>query len=287
MNKFISPLTWPGGKAKQWNLIKSYFPKNTERMRYIEPFFGGGSIGLNALREDLFRDYTFNDINTDLINFWKGIMSDKNFLEMYKPILKLIFHPKVKTLDEIKSIYAEIERETPNHWLLFLLKNNLTFNGSVKGTWTQQRLEQNWNHNKFERVLETSKLLNKKYWSTLPLVHFENNPAQGSMFFGKYNSKTWMKNTFYYIDPPYFEIKNLYEYSMSQKQWKKFKGWIREINNYGAKFCISLNDCPEVREMFKEFNIYEAAWKYTSSNTKNCPIKIGKELIITNYEIKE
>ncbi|ATZ17937.1 DNA adenine methylase [Mesoplasma melaleucae] len=51
MSKFISPLTWPGGKSKQWNLIKELFPKETKHLQYVEPFFGGGSVGLNALRE--------------------------------------------------------------------------------------------------------------------------------------------------------------------------------------------------------------------------------------------
>ncbi|AUB31261.1 DNA adenine methylase [Spiroplasma floricola] len=266
-NKFISPLTWPGGKAKKWNLIKSYFPKDTKDMTYFEAFFGGGSVGLNALKEKLFKEYYFNDIDFKLIMFWVGI-SETNWLQW-----KHLFYPNVKDINILK------DQKVQDKTVYYLMKNNLTFNGQQWGTWTQKRLEQNWNLNKFDRIINCSNLLaynrNKINWKCdnfLDILDYE----------WKFDS-----NTFMYLDPPYYLNKGKpYRYKFTVEQFNLFKDVVDKHSKMGVKILISLDDCFEVRELFKDYYIYEAEWKYTSTNTKYHKVKLGKELFITNYEVK-
>ncbi|ATZ17824.1 DNA adenine methylase [Mesoplasma melaleucae] len=267
MNKFISPLTWPGGKSKQWNLIKSYFPKETKNLIYIEPFFGGGSVGLNALREDMFNKYYFSDLDENLIFFWKSLSNSEQWNNLN---LEKWFYPN-SSLEWLKN-----NKNDAFDGLIFLLKNNLNFNGQSKGTWTQQRLQQNWNLNKYKRIIVCKKLLEENNNK----IHFSIND------FGLLCSYRWSdkyKKMFVYLDPPYYQ-KNVYKYNFVEQDWKDLIRVIGELNERGVRFLISINDCPETRYMFKDYYIYEAEWKYTSSNTKKSKVRMGKELIITNYK---
>lgn len=140
MSRFITPLTWPGGKSKQWNLIKSYFPKNTKEMVYVEPFFGGGSVGLNYLRENLFKKYIFKDNNAELISFWKNITS------ISKKMTRHLFWPNI-TLQKLgeklnKMLVSNCEccglLNDESQGIELLVNNNLNFNGLLCGTWLKK-----------------------------------------------------------------------------------------------------------------------------------------------------
>lgn len=265
MSRFISPLTWPGGKAKQWKLIKNYLPKETKKMKYIEPFFGGGSVGLNALKEELFNTYTFNDLDNELMLMWIWFTTKTD----YSKINEHMFYPSINLKDSINFYESNNYYGDP---LTYIMRNNLTFNGNRKGTFTQQRLEQNWNTNKFHRIIECAKLLFKNK----DKITFENKDYQNLI---NLNTK---KDTFYFLDPPYFNIKGLYTHE--KIEWTIFSHSLNFINAKGSKFLLTINDCKEARKVFKDWNIYSEEWKYTSSNTKKSNVKTGKELIITNYK---
>ena len=47
-----------------------------------------------------------------------------------------------------------------------------------------------------------------------------------------------------------------------------------------GKFLLSLNDVPEVREIFKDFKIEPVTVRYSASKTQR---PVGKELLISNY----
>lgn len=52
------------------------------------------------------------------------------------------------------------------------------------------------------------------------------------------------------------------------------------LENIHGKFILSLNDVPEVREIFAGFKIEEVNVKYTCSKTKNVS---AKEILIINF----
>ena len=51
------------------------------------------------------------------------------------------------------------------------------------------------------------------------------------------------------------------------------------------KFCLSYDDCKEVRELYSWANIYEKSWLYNTANISGSERSMGNELIITNYEV--
>lgn len=52
-------------------------------------------------------------------------------------------------------------------------------------------------------------------------------------------------------------------------------------------FCLSYDDCPEVRQLYDWANICGAEWNYNTANRQGEKRSRGNELIITNYEVKQ
>ncbi|AGM25509.1 DNA adenine methylase [Spiroplasma chrysopicola] len=259
--KFISPLTWPGGKAKHFDKIKSFLPGNFDM--FIDLFCGGASVGLNVLDQNLCNQVILNDLHTELISFWQeGIhLIELNYL-------KTLAYPNSKTISEMKLKLAN--NYCLNQGEKFLLKNALTFNGKEWGTWTDKRLQQNFNTNKLIRVQNVRKLLVHPNYD----IKFFNFDYK--VMINRYGNN---ENIIWYLDPPYYYNKGK-PYKHSKINFEELKTWIMKIK---GKWIMSIDNSDFIKELFKEFNIYEFEWFYSSTNCHNRKPKLGKELIITNF----
>jgi DNA adenine methylase len=64
IHRYVSPLRYPGGKAKVANYLKLLILENNLLgMRYVEPYAGGASVALTLLFEDYVSAITINDLN--------------------------------------------------------------------------------------------------------------------------------------------------------------------------------------------------------------------------------
>jgi DNA adenine methylase len=73
-------LKWAGGKYSLLEYILPHLPKSP---KLIEPFFGAGSIALNAQYDN----YQLNDINTDLVDLYKLVQhSSAHFVAALAPL---------------------------------------------------------------------------------------------------------------------------------------------------------------------------------------------------------
>ena len=122
LSKIKSPLKWAGGKSRILNNIFTYVPKDTTRL--IEPFFGGGSVGLNINCPEII----INDSNEILMNFWESIQSnsDKFIEEVSK-----IFIGENNTSSKFYELRTEFNSTTDTFRksVLFLYLNKHCFNG--------------------------------------------------------------------------------------------------------------------------------------------------------------
>lgn len=70
-------IKWPGGKSKEFELVKDLIPSYT---RYIEPFFGGGAVFF-CLKPN---NSIINDICEELIEFYRFVKGENNQSEFKK-----------------------------------------------------------------------------------------------------------------------------------------------------------------------------------------------------------
>lgn len=80
----LKPLIkYTGGKYKEYDKIKQYFP--TEINNYYEPFFGGGGVYFRLHNENLISGKSYiNDFSISLIEFYESISDDNFKIELDK-----------------------------------------------------------------------------------------------------------------------------------------------------------------------------------------------------------
>ncbi len=83
--------------------------------------------------------------------------------------------------------------------------------------------------------------------------------------------------TFFYIDPPYYGVR-LYRHNLESGDFAALRDRLKQLD---GKFLMSLNDTPEVREIFSSFHIEPV--EITYSIQQKGP-RQHQELLISNYE---
>jgi hypothetical protein len=84
--------------------------------------------------------------------------------------------------------------------------------------------------------------------------------------------------TFFYLDPPYEKSDGLYKHHIIN-----MNEMYSLLSNIKGKFLMSYNDSEVVREIFKDFNIYEVETNYLGGIV-NKSIRPITELLISNYK---
>jgi DNA adenine methylase len=132
-------LKWAGGKTQLINDIEKALPKNISKnnFTYIEPFVGSGAILFWILNKfPNIKKAIINDINEDLINTYKTIVSKPKELISILEILQNEFH-SLEGNEDNKKLYYYQKRELYNtrklniteHSALFIFINRTCFNG--------------------------------------------------------------------------------------------------------------------------------------------------------------
>ncbi len=88
--------------------------------------------------------------------------------------------------------------------------------------------------------------------------------------------------TLFYLDPPYYGNENAYGKGLFSRD--EFGAMAELLAGIKGTFILSLNDRPEVRRIFKAFNIYKVKTTYTiAGNGKAKPVG---EVLISNTKLK-
>lgn len=255
-----SPIKWVGGKRNLANRLVSIFP---EHYTYVEPFFGAGWVYFKKEKAEV---EIVNDINGELINFYKVI---KECPEVFCDEFELL--PKSRELfddftKQNPSDLSNIERAVRFYYLLMLnfggRFNRFTF--SIRNDGIKQI--------NFDRLPSNI----KKAHNRLKDTYIERVDYKEII-------KKWDKeDTLFYLDPPYLETTEKdYESNFGEQEYEELASLLKEAK---GKFVLTVKDSEFVRELFKEFYIYEEDVFYSISKQQK---RNHGELIITNYEVSD
>ncbi|WP_425447713.1 DNA adenine methylase [Dethiothermospora halolimnae] len=247
------PISRMGGKSKLRKQIIELIPEHT---CYCEPFFGAGWVyfGKNPSKVE-----AINDIDGELVNLFKMIKyhaEEVQRLLKYEVCSREVF-VQYKNIDI--SQMTDVQRAVRFIYLLsqsFASKGN-HFGIKVKGKPSQKIFTT-------EHLAEVKKRLSNTFIENLS---FEK-------VFEKYDRQ----HTFFFCDPPYFKTAG-YSNQFEEKDYIKLRD---ELSNIKGKFLLTINDHPQVREWYKDFNMIETKVGYSVSKSKKGRKKYG-ELMIKNY----
>lgn len=116
-----SPLKWAGSKFQILDTIRKYLPTGN---RLIEPFVGSGTVFFNTR----FDNYLLNDINHDLINFYRQLQTDGEDFIVYA---RSFFQPENNTEEAYYRLRDTLNSTTDVRLksALFLYLNRYGYNG--------------------------------------------------------------------------------------------------------------------------------------------------------------
>ncbi len=253
MKPFFSRI---GGKTPISKQIIEMIP---EHDIYVEPFVGGGAVLFAKERSNV---EVINDLDEQLMNGYnllKRITENdvNNIIDTINNFEELDKNKRLESMNEFVNI--EVSNNGLKLYQILLQMNNTygsNGNGKIYNHYTRMR--------KINKIQEYKKRLNKvEIYST----DYKN-------IIDKYDSPT----SFFFLDPPYEKSKNLYKNcTIDYNEMQEI------LSNIEGKFILTLNDSPNIRKIFENFNIIEINVRGISGHDNTIGGTYRNELIITNY----
>ena len=255
-------LRYPGGKFYG---LKSILPHlKINHKEYRETMIGGGSV---FLAKDHVDCNWINDIDSELINFYKIIQNDDTKKELYS-----LLENQIASKERHKEIKEQNSKNKIEQAFKYFYLNRTSFSGiMVKPRWGY-RIGSSVTPDRWTKIIE-------------PVSQKLKNIKITNMDFKKIietKTKFSNKDVLLYIDPPYFDAsKNIYNNQFTAKDHLELSKILKKSK---FKFVLSYDNFDEVVKMYDWANIHKTDWTYFMSENRR---QVGRELIISNFKINE
>ena len=90
-------------------------------------------------------------------------------------------------------------------------------------------------------------------------------------------------DAFFYADPPYFSTEDMYAVGFNLDDHVRLRDTLKNIK---GKFLLSYNDCPEIRELYSGFSLFDFSRTHSMAQRYEAG-KEFRELLIGNYDLYE
>lgn len=249
MNSFIS---WIGGKKLLRKDILEQFPPEGSFERYIEVFGGAGWLLFS--KEQHANMEVYNDVNGELVNLFRVVKYHDDALQKELDWILMSREQFFNSLQEMKGL-TDIQRAAR---LWIAIKESFGTDCKSFGVRTKDM------RSAVEFLREASERLNK--------VIIENVDFEQLL-------RTYDRElSLFYLDPPYYEAEKYYPGRFNPEDHERLKNALSRIK---GKFLLSYNDCPEIRELYQDYEIIGV--DRTHNLTTKTQIRRYRELIIKNF----
>ncbi|PCJ75514.1 MAG: DNA methyltransferase [Rhodobacteraceae bacterium] len=246
---------WMGGKSKLNKKI-NVIPHKA----YVEPFVGMGGVFLRRGFQP--RLEVANDLNGEIINLFR-------ILQRHYPQLMEVMRFQITSRREFErlrkqnpSYLTDLERAAR-----FLYLQRLAFGGQVKGVFgVAPTSGPRFSLSRMEPILDAAH-------ERLEGVVFES--LDWAELIPRYDTP----DTLFYLDPPYWGGNDYGKLMFERTDFQRMADLLRDLQ---GKFILSINDVPEIREMFGGFHMEPVKLKYSISSGESTE---ASELIITDREV--
>ena len=253
-----SPIAWVGGKSK---LTAEIIPIMPAHRCYVEVFAGAAWL---LFRKPISKTEVINDINGELVNMYRIIKHHRQaFIDEMRimPVARDLYNLQRATPPEVLT---DIQRAVRFYYTLRtafgakVVGQTFTINADRPSTFNVEQIEQT--------ITAASERLAR--------VYIDNRP------YHKVIDALDRKDTLFYLDPPYWDCEDVYGRGLFGKD--DFTRLAGQLAGIKGKFIMSINDVPQIRQLFGQFHIKEVNTRYSLNKAQN---KAVTELLITNYPL--
>jgi len=230
-------LRWAGSKRKLIPELSSYFPSGARR--YVEPFAGSACLFFHLRPESAL----LADLNSDLINAYRIVQSDVEFLihHIHRLPIGERHYYRIRALDPVQL--SPVEQAAR-----FIYLNRYCFNGLYRTNregqfnvpYGDSRATEHINEQRLRRassILQDVQLVSGDFSATLQMT---------------------LKGDFVYLDPPYrvSHRRTFSEYQATEFSIEDLERLQRELmvlDERGVSFLVSYAASPEARLLTKRW----------------------------------
>lgn len=265
-----SPLRYPGGKAK----LAPYFKALVRNNRlldgtYVEPFAGGGGVGLSLLLHGYVDRIILNDLSTPIYAFWRALLdSPDRFCEAIMTVdLTVEEWVRQRTLfqEASRNLTFEVGFAT-----FFLNRTNHSgvLNGGMIGGHAQQStygLDARFNRAELAaRVKRIARNQSKITALNLDAAHLIANVREIAD----------CSEPLLYIDPPYYRKgRDLYYDFYRPEDHSTLRDAIAGLDP-DVRWVVSYDNEPEIVDLYRGYKALEYNLNYSVRNGR-----VGKEVM--------
>jgi len=266
------PLKYFGGKSPMIKRLLPLLPKITH---FRSAFVGSGSLEFYI--DPINKSEIWNDLDSELTNFYEVLRGDSSFKEFQKLCELTPFSEEVFEISKLTSnLPLEYFGTSVHRAWLFFIKNRFSRGGcGISFATSTSRLRRSMNEN-VSSWLSCIDGLNDFHQR---LKYVEIRKMDFRYFIDKFDRDT----SFFYLDPPYPQntrIAGGYSFEMTDSDHLDL---LNKCKNLSGKFLLHTYPNKVYIDFAVEnnFNIKEFELTKSSSSSKTKPLV--KELVITNY----
>lgn len=287
-----TPVSRVGNKTAILNILYAVFPLQFNR--FIDVFGGSGSVLLGKPEIQSFEVY--NDFDRNLVNLFRcmkertmAVIRELGFCNLnsrddFNAIKKFFNHEKFddKYLSEELEL-TKIMLPPPSAEEMIEMRIRITTDYEVRRAAM------------FLKLLRYSYSSGGKSYASQPFdirklfdLIQELEDRMANVVVENQDFETLIKHydrpdSFFYADPPYFSTEDMYEVDFGWDDHVRLRDTLKNIK---GKFLLSYNDCPEIRELYKDFSMLDFSRVHSMAQRYDAG-KEFNELLIGNYDLYE
>lgn len=270
--QFLSPLRYPGGKARLGPLLDRVIRSSgLLGCGYVEPYAGGAGAALSLLKNDTVASIHINDACPGVAAFWSSIV-EKNveFCDRVSDVrLDMEEWRRQKAVHELHVEASTFDRGFAAFYLNRTNRSGIISSGGVIGGKNQQG---KW---KMDARFGRDELIRRIQWigGYKDRIRVSGQDALDLLLVLKH-----AEGCFLYLDPPYYgRAERLYD------QWYGHADHVevfRAICDTIHPWVVSYNDCREIRTLYRGLPSHKLDLRYSAARSY-----VGAEVVFYSAEL--
>lgn len=273
-NPFISPLRYPGGKAKISRYIRQVIHENSlQGGVYVEPYAGGASVALDLLLNGDVETIVINDKDRSIYAFWYCVINHTEELcRMINDTVVSLDEWEMQRLVQVRKDSAELlELGFSTFFLNRTNRSGILKGGVIGGRKQDGKYKIDARFNKADLIKRIDRIA--CYKTRINLYNTDAVELIKSL-----NSENQIK-TLIYFDPPYYvKGSGLYLNYYKDKDHEQIAELVYGLHNY--KWLMSYDNVLFIQNLYREYRTKVFELSYSASNSGK-----GQEIMIYSDNI--
>ena len=272
MEKFPSPLRYPGGKSRIFPFVSKLFYENDMiGFSYAEPYAGGSGLALRLLFGEYVNKIYLNDLDSSIYAFWKSVLNHTEDLCEWITSVKV----NIKNWRHYKNIYLHADNFTELELAkatFFLNRTNVSgiiTGGMIGGLAQRSKYNIDARFYRNESVAKIRDIATLKH-------RIELSNLDGISFVDRLDRRK--EKVFIYLDPPYYQKAS--ELYMNHYLAADHKRLSRHVHKLQKKWMVSYDEHEFI------LNLYPESKKVRHSLARWASNQRGHEILIFSENVK-